>query len=154
MVATDRSATATKAVDWAAQMADRFGSELVLLQVMVPDSGDGSETGAQTPQTKEAEEELKRLADQMAGPRGRARVVVDPDPAMAIVGAAEDEAVDVLVVGNLGMAGRKQFLLGNVPNRVSHNARCTVIIVNTGDATEDPEQPPGTIAAGEARPPA
>ena len=32
------------------------------------------------------------------------------------------------------MAGRRQFLLGNVPNRISHNARCTVIIVNTGAA--------------------
>ncbi len=31
------------------------------------------------------------------------------------------------------MAGRKEFLLGNVPNRISHNARCTVIIVNTTD---------------------
>ena len=29
------------------------------------------------------------------------------------------------------MAGRKEFLLGNVPNRICHNARCTVIIVNT-----------------------
>jgi predicted unusual protein kinase regulating ubiquinone biosynthesis (AarF/ABC1/UbiB family) len=37
----------------------------------------------------------------------------------------------VLVVGNVGMAGRKQFLLGNIPNRISHNARCTVVIVNT-----------------------
>ena len=37
----------------------------------------------------------------------------------------------MLVVGNLGMSGRREFLLGNVPNRVSHNARCTVVIVNT-----------------------
>ena len=29
------------------------------------------------------------------------------------------------------MSGRREFLLGNVPNRVSHNARCTVVIVNT-----------------------
>jgi ubiquinone biosynthesis protein len=29
------------------------------------------------------------------------------------------------------MAGRREFLLGNVPNRVSHNARCSVLIVNT-----------------------
>src|SRR6266496_1573624 len=37
------------------------------------------------------------------------------------------------------MAGRKEFLLGNVPNRVSHNARCTVIIVNTaGDGQVRP----------------
>ena len=41
----------------------------------------------------------------------------------------------MLVVGNVGMSGRSEFLLGNVPNRVSHNARCTVVIVNTADAT-------------------
>ena len=38
------------------------------------------------------------------------------------------------LVGNAGMAGRKEFLLGNVPNRISHNATCTVIIVNTIDS--------------------
>ena len=42
----------------------------------------------------------------------------------------------MLVVGNVGMSGRKEFLLGNVPNRVSHNARCTVVIVNTTAAVE------------------
>ncbi len=71
--------------------------------------------------------------------------MIDDDPAMAIVAATEDHAVDVLVVGNAGMAGRKEFLLGNVPNRISHNARCTVIIVNTtGEAT---------VAGGGVRPP-
>ena len=59
------------------------------------------------------------------------------DPSAAIVAAAEAEKADVLVVGNLGMSGRKEFLLGNVPNRVSHNARCTVVIVNTA---EEPKQ--------------
>ena len=45
-------------------------------------------------------------------------MVVDDDPAMAIVQAAEEAGVDVLVVGNAGMSGRKEFLLGNVPNRI------------------------------------
>jgi nucleotide-binding universal stress UspA family protein len=47
------------------------------------------------------------------------------------VDTAESEEADVVVVGNVGMSGRKEFLLGNVPNRVSHNCRSTVIIVNT-----------------------
>ena len=68
---------------------------------------------------------------QLAGERGHALVIIDSDPALAIVRAAESEAIDVLVVGNSGMAGRKEFLLGNVPNRISHNSHCTVIIVNT-----------------------
>jgi nucleotide-binding universal stress UspA family protein len=29
------------------------------------------------------------------------------------------------------MSGRKEFLLRNVPNRISHNAPCTVVIVQT-----------------------
>jgi ubiquinone biosynthesis protein len=94
--------------------------------------------GARAP----AADELQHEAERIAGGRGRSHVVVDDDPAMAIVHAAEDAAADVLVVGNAGMAGRKEFLLGNVPNRISHNARCTVIIVNTTDgvatAVRDP----------------
>jgi len=144
MVATDRSQSAGRAVDWAAAMAERYGAELVLLQVLVPETVAGTEAGAaEATRAGFAAEELARLAQEIAGPRGKARVVVDADPARGIVRAAEDDGVDVLVVGNLGMAGRKEFLLGNVPNRVSHNARCTVIIVNT--AGGDGPLPPASI---------
>jgi predicted unusual protein kinase regulating ubiquinone biosynthesis (AarF/ABC1/UbiB family) len=50
------------------------------------------------------------------------------------------------------MAGRQSFLLGNVPNRISHNARCSVVIVNTSDGasgvrTRAFDVRTGTIAA-------
>jgi ubiquinone biosynthesis protein len=139
LVATDRSTTATKAVDWAARMASNYGAELVLLQVVVPD-GDQPDTGAaEAAAVADALPGLHDLAAQLAGQKGRARVTVDPDPARAIVEVAEEEEVDVVVVGNLGMSGRKKFLLGNVPNRVSHNARCTVIIVNTAPGDSEPQ---------------
>jgi len=48
--------------------------------------------------------------------------------------------VDVVVVGNVGMSGRKEFLLGNVPNRVSHGTRRTVVIVNTMQRVEEQAQ--------------
>jgi predicted unusual protein kinase regulating ubiquinone biosynthesis (AarF/ABC1/UbiB family) len=86
---------------------------------------------AEGTRARTAADELQAEAVRLAGERGRAHVVIDDDPAMAIVHATEDHGIDVLVVGNAGMAGRKEFLLGNVPNRISHNARCTVIIVNT-----------------------
>jgi predicted unusual protein kinase regulating ubiquinone biosynthesis (AarF/ABC1/UbiB family)/nucleotide-binding universal stress UspA family protein len=149
MVATDRSQGATRAVDWAADMAERFGAELHLLQVLVPENQPGTEAGAdEATRARFAATELTGLAEQLAGSRGRARVVVDGDPSMAIVHAAEEAGVDVLVVGNLGMSGRKEFLLGNVPNRVSHNARCTVIIVNTAEGRTEGFMPsaPGTAA--------
>jgi nucleotide-binding universal stress UspA family protein len=138
LVATDRSETADHAVAWAAELTERYGAELVLLQVIVPESPPGTEAGqAEATRASYAAEDLKRLAGELAGERGRAKVVVGEDPAAAIVGAAESEEADVLVVGNVGMRGRKEFLLGNVPNRVSHNARCTVVIVNSAERAEE-----------------
>jgi ubiquinone biosynthesis protein len=138
MVATDRSETADRAVRWAANVASSYGAELLLLQVLPPEAADGDGAPATTP--VRAGEELRQFAEELAGPLGRARVDVNADPAQAILDAVEEERVDVVVVGNVGMSGRKQFLLGNIPNRISHNARCTVIIVNTmtldGSASE------------------
>jgi ubiquinone biosynthesis protein len=134
MVGTDLSQTASRAVGWATDFAGRFDAELHLVQVIVPTNPTDTEFGAaERMRAAAAAEALLAEAERLAGPRGRAHVVVDLDPAMAIVAAAEDAKIDVLVVGNAGMAGRKEFLLGNVPNRISHNARCTVIIVNTTD---------------------
>jgi ubiquinone biosynthesis protein len=155
MVATDRSESASRAVDWAASMAERFGAELLVLQVLVPQQEPGTEAGAaEATRAGYAAQDLATYAASLAGPRGKARVVVDSDPARAIVNAADEDNVDVVVVGNVGMAGRKEFLLGNVPNRVSHNARCTVIIVNTAGLTGDGvgRATPGTWAAGGAVP--
>ncbi|MGZ5298619.1 MAG: AarF/UbiB family protein [Actinomycetota bacterium] len=132
MVGTDRSETAERAVAWAAAFADRYQADLHIVQVILPGSPTDTEFGAaEATRARGAADELQTYARQVAGEHGHAHVVIHDDPAMAIVGATEEHGIDVLVVGNAGMAGRKEFLLGNVPNRISHNARCTVIIVNT-----------------------
>jgi nucleotide-binding universal stress UspA family protein len=79
----------------------------------------------------EVARELAEYAEGLAGERGRSAVVLGEDPAEAIIEAAKREQADVLVVGSVGMSGRREFLLRNVPNRVSHNAPCTVVIVQT-----------------------
>lgn len=137
MVGTDRSETADQAVHWAAGFADRYDAELFVVQVVVPQYPSATEFGeAERTRAAVTNNDLAHFARQVAGERGHALVVIDVDPAMAIVRAAAQEAIDVLVVGNFGMAGRKEFLLGNVPNRISHNAHCTVIIVNTLPSTD------------------
>jgi ubiquinone biosynthesis protein len=114
LVGTDRSETATRAVHFALDMAQRYGAELIVLQA-------GGE-----------QEELERYVEEEA-PGARYRVDTEEDPAASIIAAAEAEDADVIVVGNVGMSGRREFLLGNIPNRVSHNARCTVVIVDTSE---------------------
>ena len=112
LVGTDRSETATRAVRWALDMARRYEAELIVLQA-------GGERA-----------ELEAYVAEHA-PGSRWRTDTEEDPAASIIAAAEAEDVDVIVVGNVGMSGRREFLLGNIPNRVSHNARCTVVIVDT-----------------------
>ena len=53
------------------------------------------------------------------------------DPADAILDVAEERGADLVVVGNKGMTGAKRFLLGSVPNKVSHHAPCSVLIIRT-----------------------
>ena len=56
---------------------------------------------------------------------------LDGDPADAILSVADEVEADLIVVGNKGMTGARRFLLGSVPNKVSHHAACSVIIVRT-----------------------
>jgi ubiquinone biosynthesis protein len=130
LVATDRSETAEVAVRFAADMATRFEAELLLCQVVVPPA-------AAPPQAKE---ELLEYGRGFVGELARAVIAVGEDPAQAIVSTAATEDADVVVVGNVGMSGRKEFLLGNVPNRVSHQSDRTVIIVNTRQRIEQQQK--------------
>lgn len=121
MVATDRSETAERAVRFAADMASRYEAELLVLRVLVGEDGSRAD----------AVRELDEYVASLDGERKRSAVVSGDDPADTIVEAARREQADVLVVGSVGMSGRREFLLRNVPNRVSHNAPCTVVIVQT-----------------------
>ena len=121
LVATDRSETAERAVRFAAEMAERYEAELLVLRVLI----------GQDVARADALTDLDEYVETLPGERKRSAVVSGDDPAEAIVEAARRERVDVLVVGSVGMSGRREFLLRNVPNRVSHNAPCTVVIVQT-----------------------
>jgi len=150
LVATDRSDTATRAVAWAAEMSGRYEADLLVLQVVAPEHLTGADGDA-----GDAEAQLAALTRQVCGERGRAVLVYDSDPAAAIVRTCEDEQVDLVVVGNVGMRDRTEFLLGSVPNQVSHNARCSVVIVNTavdGTARGGRPEPAPSSAPGDGEP--
>jgi ubiquinone biosynthesis protein len=101
-------------------MAERYEAELVVCQ-SVHEGMNKAET----------QRELAEYTEQVVGPEARALAAQGNDPARVMVDLAKAEDIDVIVVGSVGMAGRKEFLLENVPNRVSHNATCTVVIVQT-----------------------
>jgi nucleotide-binding universal stress UspA family protein len=53
------------------------------------------------------------------------------NPAEALIDVAEQCGADLIVVGSRGMTGTRRFL-GSVPDKVSHHAGCSVMIVQTG----------------------
>lgn len=57
--------------------------------------------------------------------------VTSGDAADAIINVAQQVSADLIVVGNRGMTSAKRFVLGSVPNRISHHAPCSVLIVDT-----------------------
>jgi nucleotide-binding universal stress UspA family protein len=48
----------------------------------------------------------------------------------AILAAAKENGAHLIVLGNVGMQGARR-VLGSVPNKVSHQASCDVLIVQT-----------------------
>src|SRR5918994_1394061 len=103
MVATDRSETADRAVRWAAALADRYDAELLLLQVILPSNPGSTESGqAEATRAAFAAETLKQFATEIAGARGRARIVTDDDPARAILRVAEEDIVNTSLLDSDG----------------------------------------------------
>jgi nucleotide-binding universal stress UspA family protein len=53
------------------------------------------------------------------------------DPADVLIRVATDEHAHLIVLGNQGVTGLRRFVLGSVPDKVSHRCPCTLLIVNT-----------------------
>jgi nucleotide-binding universal stress UspA family protein len=70
-----------------------------------------------------AKAEHQGVSAEMHNPEG--------DPADALISVANAVDADIIVVGNRGMAGMKRLVLGSVPNKVSHQCPCSLLIVNT-----------------------
>jgi len=117
LIATDGSATAATAAAIGADLAKAVGAEILLLYVGEPKQG-----------KKVLEKAAKDITDKKLTIGTR---VVDGDPADKILETAENEGADLIVVGNKGMTGAKRFLLGSVPNQVSHHSPTNVLIVKT-----------------------
>jgi len=59
---------------------------------------------------------------------------VNDDAADALIKVATDAKADLVVVGNRGMSGARRFVLGSVPNKVSHHCPTSLLVVDTSHA--------------------
>jgi len=130
LVGTDTSTAATVAVEEACRLARTHDAELVVLYVRPPiDAREVFDPG----RVPDVDRYFADLAPRLTGVAVRTRRE-DGDAAETICDVAEQEAVDVIVVGNRGTHGRKRWFLGSVPNAVVQHSPCSVYIVDTRDA--------------------
>ena len=141
VVGTDGSETAGEAVRQAAELAQKIGAKVHLVSAYEPvPEGRLREERQQVPGDLQwmvnPREDVADTLEQAATSLRDGGVDVETharegDPADAILDVAEEEGADLIVVGNKGMTGAKRFLLGSVPNKVSHHAPCSVMIIRT-----------------------
>ena len=141
VVGTDGSDTAKEAVRQATELAKSVGGRVHLVSAYEPVSETRlREERVQVPDDLQwmvnPREDVEATLKDAAGGIESAGVDVatyarEGDPADAILDVAEEQGADLIVVGNKGMTGARRFLLGSVPNKVSHHAPCSVMIIRT-----------------------
>jgi nucleotide-binding universal stress UspA family protein len=149
VVGTDGSVRASIAVHEATTLASLTGATLHIVRaaqkrdpgvIAFTASGGVSEIAA-ADKNREIAAESRRICEEAATEARRLGVEVRlheawDEPADALVGIAEDVGADLLVVGNRGMSGARRFVLGSVPNTVSHHCPCSLLIVDTTSAAD------------------
>ncbi|HEX5224088.1 MAG TPA: universal stress protein [Solirubrobacteraceae bacterium] len=141
MVGTDGSDTATEAVSRAVDLARSLGARLEIVSAFEPvpaqrlrhERLDAPEDPQWAINARQDVDATLEAASKIATEAG---VEVNTyarqgDPADAIIDVAEERDADLIIVGNKGMTGARRFLLGSVPNRISHHAPCSVLIIRT-----------------------
>jgi len=141
VVGTDGSDTATDAVRQAIELAAKLGASLDVVSAYAPVpaarlAGEARDVPADVSHKVNPHEDVDAVLEEAAERAREAGVEVQTfarqgDPAEAIMDVAEERGSDLIVVGNKGMSGARRFILGSVPNRISHHAPCSVLIVRT-----------------------
>ncbi|CAB4938253.1 unannotated protein [freshwater metagenome] len=141
VVGTDGSATAAQAVGHATHLAAQAGARLQIVSAYEPVPEARLRAEAQLAPTDvqwaiNPREDVDATLEEAATEARALGVEVElharqGDPADAILDVAEETGADLIVIGNKGLTGAKRFLLGSVPNKVSHHAPCSVLIIRT-----------------------
>jgi universal stress protein A len=143
LVATDFSPTSKEALEYGHMLAERFGASLHLVHVSEPPAMAAAWSDGYSLMLADLQEEIQkeaamRLASMIA-PSWTTPVtteVLTGSPARAIVDAAREGGVDLIVMGTHGYGGLSHVLLGSVAERVVRTASCPVLTVRHPEASK------------------
>jgi nucleotide-binding universal stress UspA family protein len=141
VVGTDGSETAGEAVRQAVDLAKLAGASLSIVSAYAPVPNrkvkdQQRDAPADVQYELNPREDVNLVLDSAAADARKEGIevqthAVEGDPAEGILSVAEETKADLILVGNKGMTGARRFLLGSVPNNISHHAPCSVMVVRT-----------------------
>lgn len=140
LVPVDFSEHAAHALDYAVELAAKFGASIDLMNCYPVYLGAVSPYGIVVPETFDREcrdaatAEIGKWAQKVRDARVPVETHVSPSPpGEAIPRYAEQARADLIVMGSRGLTGVKHLLLGSVAERVLRTAPCPVLTVKLED---------------------
>jgi nucleotide-binding universal stress UspA family protein len=141
----DFSNFSQNALTVAADLASRFGAELLLVHVVpaVPDLPEGVSIFKEGKYDQNLHEvAAKRLSDLAAGLAGknikvRTQLGAANDVGMELVRVAAAEHADLIVIATHGMTGWRQIAFGSVAKKVVEEVTCPVLVMRAEQAGKD-----------------
>ena len=136
LLPTDGSERAAEALDHAIEAANAYGAELHIISVMderimlAADADEKSEVRSELAENAEAA--VETLATSAANKDISVRTATPEGvPYREILSYADDEGIDLIVIGTHGRTGReKRINLGSTTERVVKSAEQPVLVVN------------------------
>lgn len=135
LLASDGSTYCADAESTAMAMAEKWGSLLQLVTVVV--TNPQAEEAAPALMLK-AEEDASVILERLRREARRRGIEVEtvmrrgPDPHVEIAAAAEERVSDVIVMGRRGKRGLLRRMIGDATARIVGSARCAVLMVPEG----------------------
>lgn len=143
MIATDGSKQVEKAVKAAVELARLTGARLYAVYVIASTGYTPRNFGWEESLREILEAEAKRAVTfvEEAGKNSGIEVesvILDGHPADRVMEFAEQEGIDLIVMGTLGRTGLDRFLLGSIAEKVVRHSKTPVMVVKGETANEEP----------------
>lgn len=134
---TDFSGPACTCVRTASELAEHFGAELILVNVVpaIPTLPPDPNYVFKIPEYEmylhaDAEEQLRKASAELVGKNVKVRTLVGHGAAAdEIVLVAKKENVDLIVISTHGSTGLERWVFGSVAEKVVRLAECPVLTV-------------------------
>lgn len=134
LVPVDGSKYALKAAKEAAMLAKAFGASVIIVSV-APDIGSwelGYDVkGKMEKEAHKSVEEAKNFVKEQGIDDVKGIVLSGVPVAEGILKTAQDEKIDIIIMGSHGRTGLTRFMLGSVAQKVVTHATCSVLVIKS-----------------------